>query len=222
MVISRDAYLAVVAAVGTERIFELILSSYNARRTLRQGAIESGRGLYRVMAGFHALFLLSAVCEAFLFRPAVGLAVSLVAFGATIGAQALRYWAVITLGARWNTRIIVIPGAASVVSGPYRFVRHPNYLAVIIEMVSVPMMYGCWRTAAIFSCGNAILLALRIAHEERALGGKYVEAFARVPRLVPLAVLHLFDGTMAKPCVKRGDSEAGRKHWKSRHRHVGG
>ena len=185
MVIQLDAYLAVVAAVGLERGFELALSRAHARRALRQGAVETGRALYRVMAAFHVLFLLSAAGEALVFGRGVGDPVGLIAIGATIVAQALRYWAVITLGARWNTRVIVMAGAAPVTSGPYRFVRHPNYLAVIIEMISVPMIYGCWRTALIFSCGNAVLLALRISREERALGDKYTDAFASVPRLLP-------------------------------------
>jgi methyltransferase len=185
MVISRDAYMAILAAVAAERGFELVLSRVHARRTLSQGATEIGHGLYRVMAAFHALFLLSAAGEALTFGRGVRAPVSFTAFGATIIAQLLRYWAVITLGSRWNTRIIVMPETAPVTAGPYRFMRHPNYLAVIIEMVSIPMIYGCWRTALIFSCGNAVLLAMRISREERALGDKYAEAFASVPRLIP-------------------------------------
>jgi methyltransferase len=185
MVISRGAYLAVLAAVAAERGFELALSRAHARQALSCGALEHGRGLYRAMAAFHALFLLSAAGEAFVFSAGAGGGVAVAALGATAAAQLLRYWAVITLGRRWNTRIIVAPQLAPVTSGPYRFVRHPNYLAVVIEMVSVPMIYGCWRTAILFSCANAVLLAMRISREEKALGENYAAAFHKVPRFIP-------------------------------------
>jgi methyltransferase len=79
----------------------------------------------------------------------------------------------------------VLPGAAPVTTGPYRFIRHPNYLAVVLEMICVPMIYGGWLTAIVFSAGNAALLRLRIKAEEAALGTSYHETFAAIPRLLP-------------------------------------
>ena len=102
-----------------------------------------------------------------------------------LAAQALRYWAIATLGWRWNTRIVVVPGAAPVTAGPYRWVRHPNYVAVIAEMLALPLVHGAWLTAAVFSLGNALLLRVRIRAEEQALGTSWQQAFAGRPRFVP-------------------------------------
>ncbi len=185
MVISRNAFLFILGAVACERCFELWLSCHNARRSTAQGAIEVGQIHYRIMVVFHSLFFLSAAYEAVYMKRGAAPGVSYVALTGAIVAQLLRYWAVVTLGERWNTRIIVVPDAPPITGGPYRFVRHPNYLAVVIEMVALPMIYGCWFTATVFSVGNAILLAIRIPIEEEALGIKYKKAFAETPRLLP-------------------------------------
>ena len=100
-------------------------------------------------------------------------------------AQGLRYWAIASLGDRWNTRIIVLPDAAPVTRGPYRFVRHPNYLAVVVEIACLPLIHGAWFTALAFSLGNAALLYVRVRSEEAALGARYATAFAHRPRFVP-------------------------------------
>jgi methyltransferase len=92
---------------------------------------------------------------------------------------------VAALGERWNTRILVVPGAPPVRRGPYRFLRHPNYLAVAIEIAALPLAFGSWRTALAFSVGNAFLLGVRIPAEERALGAAWGAAFADTPRFVP-------------------------------------
>ena len=98
----------------------------------------------------------------------------------------LRYWAIWTLGQRWNTRIIVIPGAAPVTGGPYRYLRHPNYLAVMIEIAAIPLIRANWYTAIGFSIANAFLMAVRIPAEERAMGAGYRAIFAARHRLLPL------------------------------------
>ena len=100
-------------------------------------------------------------------------------------AQALRYWAITTLGPRWNTRVIVLPGSAPVTGGPYRFVRHPNYVAVVAELFFLPLVHGAWWTALFFSLANAWLLTVRIRVEERALGDLWQRHFAEAPRFVP-------------------------------------
>jgi methyltransferase len=185
MVITLTVYLAVLAALGTERILELIISARNARRAFAAGALEAGAGHYPAMAAFHTLFLVSCAAEAMVFGRSFPPWLAWLALAAALCAQALRYWALATLGRRWNTRIIVWPNAEPVTSGPYRWIRHPNYLAVVIEMICVPMIYGCWRTAMVFSTGNAILLRIRIKTEEEALGSNYRDAFSTVPRLIP-------------------------------------
>lgn len=183
--ISLDAYLALLAVVALERVAELLISRRNARRAFARGAIEVGRAHFRVMVGFHALFLISCAAEPLVFQRAVPPTLTALALLGLIAAQALRYWAIVTLGERWNTRVIVLPGAAPVTDGPYRLMRHPNYLAVVIEIASLPMLRGAWITALVFSLGNAAILAVRIPAEERALGGAYARAFASRARFIP-------------------------------------
>ncbi len=185
MVIPPGVYLAFLVALGAERIVELVISARNARWAVARGAIEAGKGHYPVMAVFHTLFIVSCGAESVLLRRVFPGALGWIALVGALAAQALRYWAIITLGRRWNTRIIVLPGVAPMTSGPYRLIRHPNYLAVVMEMISVPMIYGCWITAAVFSAGNALLLRVRIKAEESALGQTYQQTFGSVPRLVP-------------------------------------
>ena len=100
-------------------------------------------------------------------------------------AQGLRWWAVATLGPRWSTRVIVVPGEPPVTTGPYRWLRHPNYLAVVLEMACLPLAWGMWRLALVFSLGNAAILWFRIRDEERALGPEWKRAFEGKGRLVP-------------------------------------
>jgi methyltransferase len=185
MVISLGAYLAFLAALAAERVFHLAFAARNARRAFAMGAVEHGQGHYPAMAAFHALFLLSAAAEAIVLKRPFPGTLGWIALGGALGAQALRYWSVVSLGARWNTRIIVFPGMPPVSRGPYRFMRHPNYLAVIVEIACVPLIHGCWLTAVVFSIGNAALLCVRIRAEEAAMGPRYALEFGRRLRLVP-------------------------------------
>jgi len=176
---------ALLGLVALERGVELALSARNARRILRRGGVEAGRGHYPAMVAFHAAFLVACAAEP-LAWPSDWPAAATAAGGvAVVLAQGLRWWAVGTLGDRWSTRIVVLPGAAPVVRGPYRWLRHPNYLAVAIELLALPLALGAWRTALLASAGNALLLAVRIPAEERALGAGWAAAFAGRPRLRP-------------------------------------
>ncbi len=185
MVTSLALYAGLVALVGCERLVELALSRRNAARAFAEGAVEAGRGHYPVMAVFHGALLAACVGEAWgLARPFPG-ALGWAALAGVALAQALRYWAIATLGDRWNTRVIVRPGAEPVTAGPYRFVRHPNYLAVVVEVACLPLVHGAWVTALAFSLGNAAILAVRIRAEEAALGARYDAAFAGRARFIP-------------------------------------
>ncbi len=185
MVTTLGFYLGFLVLLGLERLLELLLSLRNARRARAAGAMEAGRGHYPVMVAFHSLFLVSCAAEATLVpRPFPG-ALGWTALGVAVAAQGLRYWAVASLGVRWNTRVLVWPGLPPVTSGPYRFLRHPNYVAVVLEMVAVPLVYGAWVTAVLFSLGNLLLLRIRIRSEEEALGPSWAKAFASRPRLLP-------------------------------------
>jgi methyltransferase len=172
MVISSSAiaYLALVLVIGSQRVFELQLSRRNARAALARGGVESGQAHYPWMVLLHAAFLASCASEVVgLRRPFPG-DVGLAALGGLLAAQGLRYWAIASLGPRWSTRVIALPGAPLVATGPYRFFRHPNYVAVAAELALLPIVHGAWLTATVFSLANAVLLAVRIRVEERALG----------------------------------------------------
>jgi len=185
MVISLPVYLGVIVAAAAERGVELVIAQRNAARAFAAGAIEVGRRHYRAMVVFHTAFLISCAVERTVRGHGAIPIVAAAAIAAEIFAQALRYWVIFTLGERWNTRIIVLPGAAPVTGGPFRFVRHPNYVAVALEMIALPMIGGAWITAIVFSIGNAILMMVRIPAEERALGKPYAGVFRNRPRFLP-------------------------------------
>ncbi|HVS15409.1 MAG TPA: isoprenylcysteine carboxylmethyltransferase family protein [Thermoanaerobaculia bacterium] len=165
----RAAYLVLVAAVAAERGVELVLSLRNAARVRARGGIEVGAGHYPAMVALHAAFLVSCALESALLGRSIVPAVALPLLGLLAASMALRYWAIATLGDRWNTRVLVEPGAPAVGGGPYRFLAHPNYLAVVVEIAALPLIGGAWATAAVFSALNAALLRHRIRVEEEAL-----------------------------------------------------
>lgn len=161
-------YLALLGLVGLERLAELYVSKRHAAWTLARGGIEVGQAHFPWMKLLHAAFLSSAALEVVLlkrpFIPALGVTM----LGLFLVAQVLRYWAITTLGPYWNVRVIVVPGARRVTSGPYRYFPHPNYLAVVIELATLPLIHAAWVTALVFSMLNAILLTVRIRCEEEA------------------------------------------------------
>ena len=166
---SLAAFSAVVALVALERLAELIVSKRNATWSFERGGVESGRGHYPVMVALHSGFLVAMLVEAWIRRPEVpaALAWSMLLLVAT--AQALRWWCIATLGHRWNTRVIVVPGLPPVTGGPYRLMPHPNYVAVVIEGAALPLVHAAWITALVFTVANAALLAVRIRVEDAAL-----------------------------------------------------
>jgi methyltransferase len=179
------AYLVFLSLFGAERLFELWLSRHNARIALSRGGVESGALHFRAMAAVHALFLPACAAEVLLLRRPFPGAAGFAAAGVAMLSQGLRWWAIASLGWRWNVRVIVVPGEAPVRRGPYRFLRHPNYLAVATEMLCVPLAHGAWICAAVFSAVDAGILCVRIRAEERALGSDWARAFDGVPRFIP-------------------------------------
>ncbi|MFD7224958.1 isoprenylcysteine carboxyl methyltransferase family protein [Streptomyces sp. NPDC059892] len=162
-------YTTLVLAVGVERVAELAVARRNARWSLARGAVERGRGHYPPMVALHTLLLLGCLAEVWLadrpFDPALGWPMAAV----VLAAQALRWWCIRTLGPRWNTRVLVVPGLPLVTGGPYRLLRHPNYVAVAAEGIALPLVHGAWITALLFTAFNAVLLTIRIRCENRAL-----------------------------------------------------
>lgn len=162
-------WVALLGAIVCERIVELVLSTTHARAILARGGVEHGKGHYPAMVALHTAFLVGCLLEPWLlhrpFVPALGWPM----LGLALGAQAVRWWAIATLGVHWNTRVIVLPGGARVRGGPYRFLPHPNYVAVVVEGFALPLVHGAWLTALVFSGLNAWLLTVRIRTEDRAL-----------------------------------------------------
>ena len=166
---SLTAFTVLVALVALERLAELVVSTRNARWSLEQGGRESGQGHYPVMVVLHTGLLAAMLVEAFVRRPDVPGALAWSMLALVVAAQALRWWCIATLGRRWNTRVIVVPGLPLVSSGPYRFFSHPNYVAVVVEGVALPLVHASWMTALGFTVLNAVLLRTRIRVEDRAL-----------------------------------------------------
>ena len=178
-------YLLFLLLLSLERVGELLLSRRNAARAFARGAVEVGQRHFRVMAALHTFFLIACGAEVVGLHRAFPGALGYAALVGALLAQGLRYWAIATLGERWNTRVIVLPDAAPVTSGPYRFVRHPNYVAVVAELMLVPLIHGAWITALVFTAANAVLLTVRIRVEEEALGAAWKQHFAHAPRFIP-------------------------------------
>jgi methyltransferase len=162
-------YALLIVAVALERLAELVIAKHNLSWSRANGGAEIGARHYPVMVVLHTGLLAGCLAEAIAlhrpFIPALGwpmLAIVLVA-------QGLRWWCIATLGPQWNTRVVVVPGAARVADGPYRFLPHPNYVAVVAEGVALPLVHTAWITALVFTMLNAALLRTRIKVENNAL-----------------------------------------------------
>jgi len=154
----------VVALVAVERLAELCYARRNTRALLDAGGVEVGRSHYPLIVALHAAWLL-AILLAVPREAAVSVPL-LVAFAVL---QGLRLWVLASLGRYWTTRVITLPGAPLVRRGPYRYLRHPNYAVVAAEIAVLPLAFGAWAVAVVFSALNAALLAWRISLEDQAL-----------------------------------------------------
>ncbi|GAB3170659.1 isoprenylcysteine carboxyl methyltransferase family protein [Streptomyces incanus] len=162
--------VVLVAAVAAERMAELVVSVRHSRWARARGGVEHGRGHYPVMVALHTALLAGVLVEVAVagraFVPVVGWS----ALCAVVLLQGLRWWCVRSLGPRWNTRVIVVPGLPLVRRGPYRWLRHPNYLVVAAEGVALPLVHSAWLTALLFTAANAAVLTVRLRVENAALG----------------------------------------------------
>lgn len=164
-----ELFLAVVAFVGLERIVELVVSRRNLARLLAQGGRQVHDDGYPLLVVLHAGFFPAILAERFLAPWAGAGPGTLFLLAGFALAEALRLWAIGTLGDRWTTRVVVLPDAPLVDEGPYRFLDHPNYVAVTLELALLPLAFGCWATAVGASILNAIALRGRLQVEEAAL-----------------------------------------------------
>ena len=156
----------VTLLVALQRLAEVGYARRNARRLLAAGGVEHGAGHYPLFVALHGAWLVAL----FVLVPAEA-----PADWGLLGLYGLlqlgRLWVIASLGGRWTTRVIVVPGAPLVTRGPYRFLRHPNYLVVALEIPVLPLAFGAWQIALGFGLANLALLAQRIRVEERALTG---------------------------------------------------
>lgn len=162
-----SALYTVVALVALQRLAELALSHRNTRRLRAAGGVEVGAGHYPLLVSLHVAWLGALVvtvpADAPLRMPPLAL---------YIAVQGLRYWAMAALGENWTTRIITVPGRTPIRHGPYRYLRHPNYMVVACEIAVLPLIFGAWRIALLFTVLNGAMLAHRIRIENAALAAE--------------------------------------------------
>jgi len=162
-------YTLLILAVGVERLAELVVSKWNVAWSMQRGGVETGLSHYPFMVVLHTGLLVGCLVEVAVadrpFLPWLGWPMLVL----VLASQALRWWCITTLGPRWNTRVIVVPGLPPVTSGPYRFLRHPNYVAVVVEGLALPLVHTAWITALVFTVLNVPLLAVRLRVESAAL-----------------------------------------------------
>ena len=159
-----------ICLVIFQRLAEVVVARRNERIVRSEGAVEFDRKGYGVIVAMHVAFFISLTVEyIFLNRHLNSYWILLLSI--FIASQILRYWAITSLGKYWNTRILVIPGSGLIKKGPYNYVRHPNYIAVAIEIAVLPLIFSCYLTSVLFTVVNAALLRRRINIEEEALSG---------------------------------------------------
>lgn len=187
MDLTTAAFLVLLGCVGVERLVELRLSRRHQRDLARQGAYKRAEPHYRWMIALHAGVLGGAAVEViFLRRPFIeplASAALLVFLLATL----LRWWVIRTLGTHWNTEVVDSAALGVVSKGPFRWIRHPNYLGVFLEMIALPLVHAAWITASVAAAGNALILRNRLRIEERVLDAApaYRAAMSGKPRFLP-------------------------------------
>ncbi|WP_342505773.1 isoprenylcysteine carboxylmethyltransferase family protein [Sporosarcina sp. FSL K6-2383] len=172
-------FSTIISIVILQRLIELLIARRNEKWMLAQGAFEVGTAHYPMMVTMHIAFFVSFLLEVMIFERVLS-PIWIVLLGIFLLAQTARIWCLLSLGKFWNTKIIVLPGADVVRRGPYRWVRHPNYMIVTIELLILPLLFGAYFTAVLFTLLNVWMLSVRIPAEEKALkeATNYRETFS--------------------------------------------
>lgn len=165
------AYVGLVALVALIRALELGVAKRNLLWARRRGGVETGAEHYPIMVLLHAAFLVGCIVEVSALDRPFYLALGWPMLVLLICAHILRWWCIRTLGPQWNTRVIRVPGQPVITDGPYRWLRHPNYAAVVLEGIALPLVHSAWITALVFTVANAALLRVRLQVENAALTG---------------------------------------------------
>lgn len=166
---SQEWFTVLVLLVGLERLAELVLTKRNVAWALSRGGVERGQGHYPAMVVLHTGLLVGCLLEVWMLHRVFVPALGWVALALVLASQVLRWWCITSLGKHWSTRVVVVPGDELVSTGPYTVVKHPNYVAVVVEGLALPLVHSAWITAIGFSVLNAVLLRTRIRVEDRAL-----------------------------------------------------
>jgi methyltransferase len=169
----RLAIYVILALVAIQRLAEVVYANHNTKALLARGAVEIGRRHYPLIVLLHASWLVAIL----VFLP-VNATIHWLWFGIFLILQGLRVWVLATLGPYWTTRIITLPGAPLVRKGPFRLIRHPNYTVVAGEIAALPLAFGEWQVAAVFTVLNGLMLAWRIRAEDAALSARRQTAHA--------------------------------------------
>jgi methyltransferase len=184
---SRILYTSLVGVVGLMRLVELAVSRRNLKLLFGRGAVETGRSLYPWMIAVHVGFLISCATEVWVFERPLIPALAWLTVALLVAASGIRWWVISTLGDRWSTRVVFVPGESPVTGGPFRWLRHPNYAAVIVEFLALPLVHTAWLTAVVFSIVNGVVLKIRVRTEEAALdeSSEYLSVMLDRPRFHP-------------------------------------
>jgi methyltransferase len=162
-------YGFILVVLSLERLVELIIARQNTKWSLAQGGFEVAPRHYPYMVVIHIGLIVGSFSEVYFLKRPFNQYLFQTMLIISLLCQGLRWWVITTLKKQWNTRIIIVPGLSRITSGPYRWLTHPNYLAVILEGIAVPMMHSAWITALCFTISNLLLLSIRIYHENSAL-----------------------------------------------------
>jgi methyltransferase len=187
--LSVEVYLGLLVLVGAGRLIEMRLSRRHQRALAARGVAVEREPVFGLMVALHTGVLAAAALEVILLRRAFVPALGVTALVLVVLANLLRWWVIAALGPQWNVRVMSSSAVSGVVSdGPFRFVRHPNYVAVFVELAALPLVHGAWLTALWGSLLHVLILRRRIALEERVLfaDARYREVMGGKPRFVPL------------------------------------
>lgn len=185
--ITTDLFLALLAAVGVLRVVEVWISKRHQRRLIARGASRIGSQRFGLMVSVHIAILLGAALEVLLLKRPFYMALAVPMFALFIVANLARLWVIRTLGEHWSVQVVNSTGLGIVTDGPFRYVRHPNYAAVFVEMAALPLIHTAWITAIAGTCAHIWALRKRLEDEEPVLltDPEYRAAMASKPRFVP-------------------------------------
>ena len=169
IVSSAGWYTLLVVLVAVMRLVELSVAQRNLRWARERGGVETGAAHYPVMVVLHTALLVGCVVEVWVADPPFLPWLGWPMLALLVAAHALRWWCIRTLGPQWNTRVVRVPDMPLVTAGPYRWLHHPNYVAVVVEGFALPLVHTAWVTALVFTVLNALLLRVRLRVETQAL-----------------------------------------------------